>query len=85
MKRLILIAPILIAGTLAIAGCASTSEVATLQARVKTLEAENNLAKLKLADEMERADIQMFLTRQEIGAAKREAAAVRAKCGAACN
>lgn len=76
---------ILIAAALAVTGCASTSEVATLQARVKTLEAENNLARLKLADEMERADIQMFLTRQEIGAARRDAAAARAKCGAACN
>lgn len=76
---------ILIVAALAVTGCASTSEVATLQARVKTLEAENATAKLKLADEMERADIQMFLTRQEIGAAKRDAAAARAKCGAACN
>ena len=76
---------ILIAAALALTGCASTTEVATLHARVTTLEAENARAKLKLADEMERADIQMFLTRQEIGAAKREAAAARAKCGAACN
>jgi outer membrane murein-binding lipoprotein Lpp len=74
-----------IVAALTVAGCASTSEVAALQARVKTLEAENNLARLKLADEMERADIQMFLTRQEIGAARRDAAAARAKCGAACN
>lgn len=70
---------------LALSGCASTGDVARLQARVKTLEAENAQTKLRLADEMERADIQMFLTRQEIGAAKREAAAARAKCGAACN
>lgn len=70
---------------LALSGCASTGDVAQLQARVKTLEAENAQTKLRLADEMERADIQMFLTRQEIGSAKREAAAVRAKCGAACN
>lgn len=80
MKRIFLIA-----AALAVTGCATTSEVSALQARVKALEAENTLAKLQLADEMERADIQMFLNRQEIGAAKREAAAARAKCGAACS
>jgi outer membrane murein-binding lipoprotein Lpp len=79
MKRLILVVAVL-----ALSGCASAPDVAALQARVKTLEAENTVAQLRLADEMERADIQMFLTRQEIGAARREAAAVRAKCGAPC-
>lgn len=76
---------VLVAAALVVTGCASTSEVAALQARVKTLEAENAQSRLKLADEMERADIQMFLTRQEIGAARRDAAAARAKCGAACD
>lgn len=74
----------LAAVALALAGCASTPDLAALQARVKVLETENTLAQLRLADEMERADIQMFLTRQEIGAARREAAVLRAKCGALC-
>lgn len=78
---------------LVLCGCAATSsnsagaaggELEQLRAQVKTLQDENKLLSLKLQDEIERGTIQVFLMRQEIAAAKRQTAAVRAQCGAAC-
>lgn len=73
-------------------GCAATSpgstgsatELDQLRAQVKTLQEENKLLSLKLQDEIERSTIQVFLVRQEVAAAKRQIAAVRAQCGSAC-
>lgn len=75
-----------------VCGCTSTpattldpaSEVAALQSQLNKLQEEKNLLDLKLQDEIERGTIQVFLMRQEIAAARREVAAMRTKCGAAC-
>ena len=63
---------------------ASVSELDTLQADVKRLQDENTLLGLKLQDEIERGTIQVFLMRQEIGAARRETATMQTRCGAPC-
>jgi hypothetical protein len=65
-------------------GAAGSSELAALQQQIKTLQEANTLLDLKLQDEIERSTIQLYLTRQEIAAAKRETAALRAKCGPPC-
>jgi hypothetical protein len=65
-------------------GSPAGSELEALRQQVKTLQEANTLLDLKLQDEIERSTIQMFLTRQEIATAKREAAAMRAKCGPPC-
>lgn len=71
-------------------GCASApegslaTETADLGARLKAAQDEAALAKLRLADEMERADVQNYLRQQEVAAAKRETAAMKARCGAPC-
>jgi hypothetical protein len=65
-------------------GAAADSELEALRQQVKTLQEANTLLDLKLQDEIERSTIQLFLTRQEIAAAKRETAAIRAKCGPPC-
>ena len=85
-------APWLICAGLLLSGCAastsgrvdSPTEIEKLRAQVKSLQDENTLLGLKLQEEIERGTIQLYLTRQEIVAAKREAAATRAKCGAPC-
>lgn len=75
---------------LGLAACASTppmgaaSETSTLQAQLKAAQDEAALTKLKLADEMERADVQNYLRQQDVATAKRETAAMKAKCGAPC-
>ena len=77
---------------LVLSGCAATSsnpagagaEAEQLRAQVKTLQEQNKLLSLELQDEVERGTIQVFLIRQEIAAAKRQTAAVRAQCGTAC-
>jgi peptidoglycan hydrolase CwlO-like protein len=73
-------------------GCMSTAptspapatEIQALRAQIQTLQNENAQLNLKLQDEVERGTIQVFLIRQEISAARREAAALRTKCGAPC-
>ena len=75
----------LLAATAAMAADAPRkNEVAELKVQIIKLTEENAVLKLKLQDEIERSDIQMFLIRAEIAAAKREAAEAKAKCGAAC-
>ena len=77
---------LLLCGCTAVAnsGAPASSELEALRQQVKTLQEANTLLDLKLQDEIERSTIQLFLTRQEIAAAKREAAAVRTKCGPPC-
>ena len=70
--------------SIANSGAPANAELETLRQQVKTLQEANTLLDLKLQDEIERSTIQLFLTRQEIAAAKREAAAVRTKCGPPC-
>lgn len=65
-------------------GAAAGPDLAALQQQIKTLQEANTLLDLKLQDEIERSTIQLYLTRQEIAAAKRETAAMRAKCGPPC-
>jgi hypothetical protein len=85
MKRYVSWIAMLLAATLATAADAPRSnEVAQLKAQIKTLQDENTQLKLKLQEEIERADIQIYLTRGEIAAMKREAAELKTKCGAAC-
>jgi predicted RNase H-like nuclease (RuvC/YqgF family) len=85
MKRYVSWTAMLLAATIATAADAPrSSEVAELKVQVKKLQDENMQLKLKLQEEVERSDIQMFLTRGEITAMKREAAELRTKCGAAC-
>jgi hypothetical protein len=77
---------VLLCGCASIAdsGAPANSELEALRQQVKTLQEANTLLDLKLQEEIERSTIQLFLTRQEIAAAKREAAAVRTKCGPPC-
>jgi hypothetical protein len=85
MKRLILAAMItLLAGCVGAPAPGHTSRLTELETQVAALQAETKLARLELADERERADVQLYLTRQEVAAAKREASTLKAKCGAAC-
>jgi hypothetical protein len=70
--------------SIANSGAPANSELEALRQQVKALQEANTLLDLKLQDEIERSTIQLFLTRQEIAAAKREAAAVRTKCGPPC-
>jgi uncharacterized lipoprotein YmbA len=85
MKRYMLAVAVL-----GLAACASSGpmgsapQTSALQAQLKVAQDEAALTKLKLADEMERADVQNYLRQQEVVAAKRETAAMKAKCGAPC-
>lgn len=56
----------------------------TCSASLKVCQDARTETDLKLQDEMERADIQNYLTRVELGATKQKLAAALAKCGAAC-
>ena len=53
--------------------------------QVKEALAAKALADVKLADEYERSDAQVYLIRLELSITKRELAAALAKCGATCD
>lgn len=76
--------PLALSACASMAGPAPGPQTSTLQAELEAARQEAALTKLKLADEMERADVQNYLRQQEVAAAKRETAAMKAKCGAAC-
>ena len=56
----------------------------TCSAGLKVCEAARTQLDLKLQDEMERADVQNYLLRAELGATKQKLAAALKKCGEAC-
>lgn len=66
------------------AGEGDPAEIDSLRTQVRMLEEENRLLDLKLQDEIERSTIQNFLRLQEVTAARRETAALRARCGDRC-
>lgn len=57
---------------------------ASSAARLAASEKQRMLAEVKLAEEIERADAQNYLTRLELGVTKQRLAAALAKCGAPC-
>ncbi len=52
--------------------------------RLKTAEESRDLYRVKLEEEVERADAQTYLTRLELRVTQQKLAAAMAKCGAAC-
>ena len=66
-------------------GVAASAEPAqSCAARLKAADDARALAEVKLQEEMERADAQVYLTRLELSVTKQRLAAALAKCGAAC-
>ena len=63
---------------------AAPAKPPTCAASLKTCEADRTQVDLKLQDEMERADVQNYLLRVELGATKQKLAAALKKCGEAC-
>lgn len=90
MIRFVSVLSILSISGLAMSGCASppvgTSPptASALEVQLKAAQDELSLTKLRLADEMERADVQNYLRQQEVATAKRETASMKSKCGAPC-
>jgi len=71
---------------LALAGTTQAASKPTpCPAALKAAEDGKALAEVKLAEEYERSDAQVYLMRLELSITKRELAAALAKCGAACN
>ncbi len=56
----------------------------TCAAKLKASDEAKALADVKLAEEYERSDAQVYLMRLELSVTKRALAAALAKCGAAC-
>ena len=63
---------------------ASAEPAQSCAARLKAAEDGRALAEVKMQEEMERADAQVYLTRLELSVTKQKLAAALAKCGAAC-
>lgn len=58
--------------------------LADLRAEIETVRAAGKITELKLQEEMQRADAQLFLTRQEMLGLRRQLAAMRERCGEIC-
>ena len=63
---------------------APPAPAALCTARLKTAEDARDLYKVKLEEEVERADAQTYLTRLELRVTQQKLTAALAKCGAAC-
>ncbi len=62
----------------------SAEPVQSCATRLKASDDARALTEVKLQEEMERADAQVYLTRLELSVTKQKLIAALAKCGAAC-
>ena len=84
--------PTILAALFVLSACTNTAmqpsneaaDVANLRAEIETLQEAKKIAELKLQEEMQRADAQLFLVRQELAGLRRQLAATRERCGQAC-
>ena len=63
---------------------AAAAKAEPCSVRLKTTEDARDLYKVKLEEEVERADAQTYLTRLELRVTQQKLTAALAKCGAAC-
>ena len=60
------------------------TQLRELRAEIEAIREEKKIVELKLQEEMQRADAQLFLVRQELFGLRRQLAAVRQRCGENC-